>query len=100
VVREKMINDKYTMACFVSPRNNGLKVIVKIPAEINNHEGYYEGLRLHYKESSIDDDSEVARGCFQSYDPNIYVNLDSVVFDILVVPKVDVALDYTTRKIE
>ncbi len=97
-VREKMMADKYTMACFVSPRNNGLKVIVKIPADIENHAGYFEGLRLHYKESTIDDDCEVARGCFQSYDPDIYVNFDSKVFDILVIPKVDVSIDYTTRK--
>lgn len=97
-VRAKMVSDKYTMACFVSPKNNGLKVVVKIPAEINNHESYFEGLRLHFKESTIDDDCEVARGCFESWDPNIYVNLNSTEFNIMVVPKVEVAIDNSTRK--
>ncbi len=97
-VRSKFQADKYTMACFLSPKRNGLKVIVKIPKDIDNHEGYFEGLRLHFKEKSLDDDSEIARGCFESYDPNIYINKNSAVFDILVQPRVDVAIDYSTRK--
>ncbi len=97
-VRKKIEQDKYTMACFLSPRRDGLKVIVKIPADIESHSEYYAGLRLHFKESSMDDDCEVARACFESYDENIYINYNSKLFDIKITPKVDVAIDMTTRK--
>ena len=96
--RTKVENDKYTFACFLSPRRDGLKVIIKIPADIDDHELYFEALRLHFKEKTMDDDSEISRCCFASFDPAIYINYDSALFDIKINPKVEVAIDYSTRK--
>ena len=110
-LRTRFENDKYTFACFLSPRRDGIKVIVKIPTikletedeaghkKLNiDHKSYFEGLRMYYKESTMDDDAEVARACFESYDENIFINPNSALFDIRIEPKVDVNIDYTTRK--
>lgn len=95
--RVRVEADKYTMACFVSPSGDGLKVIVKIPNAVETHKSYFESLKLHFKEQKLDDDCEVVRCCFESYDPNIYINPNSSVFDILIKPKVEIPIDYSTK---
>ncbi len=96
--RERVERDKYTFASFLSPRGDGLKVVVKIPPDIEKHSEYFYGLKLHFKEESLDDDCEIARCCFESYDPNIYSNKNSEVFDILIEPKVDIPIDLTSKE--
>jgi hypothetical protein len=90
--RKKIEKDKYTFACFLSPRRDGLKVIVRIPAEVDNHASYFEGLKLYFKDKSLDKDCDIARACFESFDPNIFINYNSNVFDIKVEPKVVVPI--------
>lgn len=86
-IRNKIVSDRYTMACFTSPRNDGIKVIVKIPADINKHAAYLEGLKYYYNEDkSWDHLKDLARVCFESYDPNVYVNPNSDIFDIKIQP--------------
>ena len=49
--KEKFQNNKFVFTlCLFSPSGNGLKVIVKIPKEIENHNKYFNSLK---KESSI-----------------------------------------------
>jgi len=82
--RSKLMKNKYTYACFISPSNNGMKVIVKIPSNIKDHKAHVEALRLYYKQDHWDDLKDVARICYESYDPNIYINNDAMVFDMKV----------------
>ena len=83
---KKLISgDPYTFAAFISPSGDGLKVLVRIPPEIENHEAYYLGI-VKYCENKkypkLDTTSKnISRVCFISYDPDIYINKDSVVFD-------------------
>ncbi len=73
--------DQFTYSCFISPSGNGIKVIVKIPNEKSDHKRYFKALEDYYDCEYFDKNcSDVSRVCFISYDPNIYVNKESVVF--------------------
>ena len=73
--RKKLIEDKYTFACFISPSGNGLKVVVKIPANPEEHKDYFNSLRNHYNSIHFDVTSKnLSRVCYESYDPKIYIN--------------------------
>lgn len=79
---EKINKSEYTFASFISPSGNGFKLLVKIPTEIPNHKLYFEALADYFNNSHFDVTSKnISRICFESYDPNIFVNKDSVVWD-------------------
>jgi hypothetical protein len=67
----ELINkDKYTFASFISPSGNGFKVLVKIPAEIENHKLYFDSISEYYNNPHFDITSKnISRICFESYDP-------------------------------
>ncbi len=77
-LRDKMSKDKYTFASWISPSGKGIKVLVRIPAEPKRHKGYFEALKGYFKHDNWDDSgSDVSRFCFESYDPDIFINYDS-----------------------
>jgi len=60
---------------FTSPSGKGLKVVVKIPAEVDSHRGHFLSLEKELSNKHWDNTSiNISRACFDSYDPNIYVN--------------------------
>lgn len=76
--RTKLIADKYTFALFTSPSGNGLKLLVKIPLEIDNHKKYFDALEKHYNNNHFDTTSKnISRVCFESYDSDLYLNKKS-----------------------
>ena len=79
VEAKKMLSkDKYSLAVFVSPSGKGLKVIVKIPKDPDNHQNYFNSLKEHYNSDQFDPTSKnISRVCYESYDPDIYINEDS-----------------------
>jgi hypothetical protein len=81
--KEMLSNDKYTYAVFISPSGNGLKVIVKIPEDPENHLGYFRALDTHHASPNFDRVSRnISRVCYESYDPQIYINENSEVWDV------------------
>jgi hypothetical protein len=46
--RSQLTNDPYTFALFTSPSGDGLKIIVKIPPEPENHKSYFSELQKYY----------------------------------------------------
>jgi hypothetical protein len=77
----KLVADKYTFALFVSPSGNGVKVLVKIPPVISDHKLHFKALEKYYGSSNFDQKTiNIARICFMSYDPNIFINESSEVF--------------------
>lgn len=79
--RNNIINDKYTFACFTSPSGNGLKVLIKIPNEIDNHKKYFDALEKHFDNKHFDTTSKnISRVCFESYDPHLFINKSSKVW--------------------
>lgn len=79
--KDSLVGNKHIMCVFVSPSGDGLKVIVKIPADKDNHKRYFESLRDYFDSPNFDVTSKnVSRVCYESYDPDIYVNMDSEVW--------------------
>ncbi len=80
--KDRFLQDKFVYCCFISPSGNGLKVLVKIPNETHNHKRYFNALKEYFDTPHFDiSGSDVSRVCYESYDPNIYVNKDSELFD-------------------
>ena len=73
--RKELENDEYTFSVFTSPSGNGLKLIVKIPADPENHKKYFLALENYYKCPEFDKSTkDIGRVCYESYDPDVYVN--------------------------
>lgn len=76
--------NKYTHVMFISPRRDGLKIIIKIPKDIEHHKEYVEAIGEQYRQHATkyyDHFDDLSRLCFVSYDPDIYYNPDSVVWE-------------------
>lgn len=69
---------EFIYSFFISPSGNGLKVIVRVDSEVNSHEKAYlqvvkvftELFEIHIDTSGKD----LARLCFMSFDPDLYIN--------------------------
>ena len=73
--KERLSKNKFVYSVFVSPSGNGLKVLVKIPADADNHVNYFNSLEKHFNSAYFDKTSKnLSRVCYESYDPLIYVN--------------------------
>lgn len=83
-LREKFKTDKYTLACFLSPSGNGLKLIFKIPASIETHLQSFLAIEKYfldvYKQQIDKSCKDVSRLMFISSDANIYSNFESEIF--------------------
>jgi len=77
----------YTMACFVSPSGRGLKVFVRISTGAEYHKMAFLAVQQFYSAlTGVEIDpsgKDITRLCFVSYDPELYYNPDSVVFEPL-----------------
>lgn len=73
----------YVFACWKSPSNNGLKVLVKVLTD--NHLGHF--LALSKDIQGVDPSGkDICRATFLSKDENIYVNNDAIVYDKVILP--------------
>jgi len=80
--KSKIAKDKYVYSVFVSPSGNGLKVLIKIPEDIDNHTRYFNSLEEHFDSPYFDTTSKnISRVCYESWDALIYINEDSEVYD-------------------
>lgn len=72
---------KYSLAVFISPSGDGLKVLVKIPPSAKDHKSYFVALKEFYDNSHFDIAcSDICRVCYSSYDEHLYYNPDSEVW--------------------
>jgi hypothetical protein len=86
--KETISKNKYTFSVFISPSGNGLKVLVKIPADAENHTNYFNSLEKHFNSPYFDKTSKnISRVCYESYDPLIYVNENSSIWDVIEEPE-------------
>lgn len=77
-IREKqtdIINHDFVYACWVSPRGNGLKTLVRI-ADGSKHREHFQALQEVFPELDKSGINE-SRVCYESWDPEIYVNRDA-----------------------
>jgi hypothetical protein len=68
----------FVYACWLSPRGNGLKALIRI-ADGNKHREHFEAIKEVFPE--VDKSGiNVSRVCFESYDPGLYINTKAVPF--------------------
>ena len=86
--KESLSKNKYVFSVFISPSGNGLKVLVKIPADIESHINYFNSLDRHFNSPYFDKTSKnLSRVCYESYDPLISINENSSIWDIIEEPE-------------
>ncbi len=86
--KEILSKNKYVFSAFVSPSGNGLKVLVKIPADPENHQNYFNSLEKYFNSVYFDKTSKnISRVCYESYDPLIFVNTNSSLWDKIEEPE-------------
>jgi hypothetical protein len=80
-VREKqteIINNDFVYACWVSPSGNGLKALIRI-ADGTKHREHFQALQDIFPDVDKSG-SNPSRVCYESYDPEIYINKNASVF--------------------
>lgn len=80
--KEQLRNDEYIFAAFISPSGTGVKAFVRVLNSMQQHKKYFKAMieRFDYLDPVA---SSVATLCFDSYDPDIYINISATVWDIL-----------------
>jgi len=82
--KERFCKDSYVYSCFISPSGNGLKVIVRIPPDIDNHVYYFRALEEYFNSNYFDKNcKDISRVCYESYDPLIHINDKATTWDII-----------------
>jgi DNA-binding transcriptional MerR regulator len=86
--KENLSKNKYVYSVFISPSGNGLKVLVKIPADAENHTMYFNSLEKYFNSPYFDKTSKnLSRVCYESYDPLIAINENSSIWDKIEEPE-------------
>ena len=79
-VREQLQTSPHLWALFLSPTGNGLKAVFRVRADASLHAGSFRAVVQHVRELTgvqIDESGkDVARLCFMSWDPDVYVQLE------------------------
>jgi len=74
----------FTYACFRSPSNNGLKVLILCDCSQFTHGAAYNEVKSHYEQLlnlPVDPSGkDITRLCFFSWDEEIYINQNSEIF--------------------
>lgn len=86
--KERLTNDRYVYSVFESPSGDGLKVIVRIPPEPDNHLKYFNSLRKKFDSPHFDTTSKnISRVCYESFDKMIYINENASTWDVIEEPE-------------
>ena len=73
-----VISQKFVYACWVSPRGNGIKALVKI-ADGKKHREHFAAIQEIFPQVDNSGKNE-SRVCYESFDPEIYINTEAVAF--------------------
>lgn len=79
-IEEKNIisKDKFIFSCWISPSGKGVKALIKVPRQPESHKGYFAAFGKYLNHPNWDNSgSDIPRFCFESYDPDIYINTES-----------------------
>lgn len=76
-----MAKPEYVFALFRSPSGTGYKVLVRIPESIDDHSKYFDSLKHYFGLPTFDPKvRNISAGCFDTEDPDLYVNYDAPVY--------------------
>ena len=78
-LKAEMSSFPFVYSAFVSPSGDGLKVLVRIPANPETHKGHYSALMKLFP--TLDPTNKnLSRVCFESADPELYYNPEAIEF--------------------
>ncbi len=75
---------KHFVLLFISPSGNGIKGVLRVSNELNKetHPKIFKAFQNEFNLDYFDiANSNVDRVCFESYDPNIYVNYNAEIYE-------------------
>jgi hypothetical protein len=74
--RKRLMDCPYVYMMFTSPSGNGLKVVIRTPESTKfEHKRRFEAYKEYIQSNYFDvANSNVSRVCFESYDPDAYLN--------------------------
>jgi hypothetical protein len=81
---ELLKQNPHFVLLFISPSGNGIKGVVKVSNELTKetHPKVFKAFQNQFEYEYFDIvNSNIDRVCFESYDPNIYVNLEAELFN-------------------
>lgn len=86
---EELKDNKHVVSLFVSPSGIGLKGVIKIPiCDKFEHEKYFKAFNDEFQIPFWDKSNcNVDRVCYESFDPNIYVNWEAETYSPKLVDK-------------
>lgn len=80
-VRAKLRASPHVVAIFTSPTGTGLKAVFRVPADAQLHRASFDAVAAHVRaltDCEIDPAcKDMARLCFVSHDPELFVNFDA-----------------------
>lgn len=79
-LRDSLQDNEFIYSAFISPSGDGVKAIVKVPAEIENHKKYYEALCETFDSYLDTKTKDISRVCYESYDPDLFINENAKVW--------------------
>lgn len=103
---QTLIKDPYTLASFISPSGNGLKLIVRVSGTEKDHKANFLNLADYYLKrfGMVADQAckDVSRLMYLSYDPNLYFNWDALPWSLETAnfEKFETVLKFIQRKNE
>ena len=81
-MRDRLGEDRHILAAWISPSGTGVKAIMRIPADVEQHKAAFEAAADYMRESygvAIDPAcKDVCRLCYVSHDPEIVTNAEAV----------------------
>ncbi len=85
-VRDNAARINTTLAAFISPSGQGVKILVNTDATVENHKEAFNQIAEYYRNElgvGIDPSGkDVSRACFVSHDPDLYLNENATPFEI------------------
>ncbi len=79
--KKELAASSYIYACWVSPSGNGVKALVKI-GDHTRFEDHFKEIEKEFK--GLDPSGKnISRVCYESYDPDIYINESAKIFSKL-----------------
>jgi hypothetical protein len=100
-VKRMLGTDDYIFSCWTSPSGNGIKALVQI-SNPERHEDHFRALEKYFEKTyglEVDGTGKnLSRACFESYDPELIVQMEAKVFSAFITEhettKIEVNEDY------
>jgi hypothetical protein len=87
---ELLKQNKHFILLFISPSGNGIKGVLKVSKELDKitHPKVFKQFKEEFNLPYFDiANSNIDRVCYESYDPNIYINFDAELYNPIIEEK-------------